>query len=111
MDADARAGMIQQYEQGYAAVEDALAGATEAELDARPAPSEWTAREIAHHLADSEMTSAIRLRRLLAEDDPTINGYDQNAFAKDLFYSERRSDPHSKHSGPRARRRRRSSTD
>src|SRR5437764_13067702 len=86
MDADARARMIQQYERGYAAVEDALAGATEAELDARPAPNEWTAREIVHHLADSEMTSAIRLRRLLAEENPTIVGYDQEEFARRLRY-------------------------
>src|SRR5947208_16269770 len=86
MDADARAGMIQQYEQGYAAVEDALAGATDAELDARPAPGEWTAREIVHHLGDSEMTSAIRLRRLLAEENPTIAGYDQEESARRLRY-------------------------
>jgi hypothetical protein len=86
MDADTRARMIQQYEQGYAAVEDALAGATEVELDARPAPEEWTAREIVHHLADSEMTSAIRLRRLLAEENPTIVGYDQEEFARRLRY-------------------------
>jgi hypothetical protein len=86
MDADTRTRMIQQYEQGYAAVEDALAGSTDAELDARPAPQEWTAREIVHHLADSEMTSAIRLRRLLAEDNPTIVGYDQEEFARRLRY-------------------------
>lgn len=80
MDADTRARMIEQ------SVEGALAGATDAELDARPAPEEWTAREIVHHLADSEMTSAIRLRRLLAEENPTIVGYDQEEFARRLRY-------------------------
>jgi hypothetical protein len=39
-----------------------------------------------HHLADSEMTSAIRLRLLVVEDRPTIKGYDQEAFARKLFY-------------------------
>jgi DinB superfamily len=39
-----------------------------------------------HHLADSEMTSAIRLRRLIAEDEPTIVGYDEAEFARRLFY-------------------------
>jgi hypothetical protein len=33
-----------------------------------------------------ESTAAIRLRRLLAEDRPTIHGYDQDAFAKRLHY-------------------------
>jgi len=39
-------------------------------VDARPALGKWSAREIVHHLADSEMTSAIRLRRLIAEERP-----------------------------------------
>ena len=56
------------------------------ELDRRPAPGKWTSREIVHHLADSEMTSAIRLRRLLAEDRPVIVGYDQEEFARRLHY-------------------------
>jgi hypothetical protein len=86
MDTTERARMIDQYEQGYAAVEQALAGVSEAELDARAEPTEWTAREIVHHLADSEMTSAIRLRRLLAEENPTIVGYDQEEFSRRLRY-------------------------
>jgi hypothetical protein len=86
MDVAERARMIEQYGQGYVAVEEALAGASDAELDARPAPDEWSAREIVHHLADSEMTSAIRLRRLLAEENPTIVGYDQEEFARRLRY-------------------------
>jgi hypothetical protein len=32
------------------------------------------------------MTSAIRLRLLLAEERPAIKGYDQEIFAKKLFY-------------------------
>ena len=86
MDADERARLIEQYESGYVAVEQALAGITSVELDARPDPKEWTSREIVHHLADSEMTSAIRLRRLLAEESPTIVGYDQEEFARRLRY-------------------------
>jgi hypothetical protein len=81
-----RKTLIQKYKDGYRAVAEALAGATDRELDARPAPEKWSAREIVHHLADSEMTSAIRLRLLIVEDRPTIKGYDQEAFARKLFY-------------------------
>ena len=42
--------------------------------------------QIAHHLADSEATAYIRLRRLIAEDDPTITGYDEEEFARRLHY-------------------------
>jgi len=86
MDAQARQRLIAKYREGHQAVVDAIAGATDAELDRRPAPAEWSAREVVHHLADSEMTSAIRLRRLLAEDNPVIAGYDEAEFARRLFY-------------------------
>jgi hypothetical protein len=86
VDASTRRALIAQYRSGYQEVVDALAGADDASLDKRPGPGTWSAREIVHHLADSEMTSAIRLRRLLAEDNPTIVGYDQEEFARRLHY-------------------------
>ncbi len=81
-----RKELLDRYKDGYRVVAEALAGATDEELDVRPAPGKWTAREIVHHLADSEMTSAIRLRLLLAEDRPQILGYDQEEFARRLHY-------------------------
>ena len=70
MDKQEREKLIAQYRDGYATIVEALLKITDEELDARPAPGRWTVREIVHHLADSEMTAAIRLRRLLAEDRP-----------------------------------------
>jgi hypothetical protein len=58
----------------------------EAGLDRRGGSQEWTPRQIVHHLADSEMTSAIRLRRLIAEDHPEIMGYDEPEYARRLYY-------------------------
>jgi hypothetical protein len=86
MDTDTRQELIRKYREGYDAVKAALAGAADADLDVRPAPGKWTAREIVHHLADSEMTSAIRLRKLIAEDETVIHGYDQEEFARRLYY-------------------------
>ncbi|HEX4819359.1 MAG TPA: DinB family protein [Acidimicrobiales bacterium] len=86
MNADERRSLIDQYHDGVAEVHRALDGATTEELDRRPAPKEWTAREVAHHLADSETMSTIRLRRLLAEDAPLIQAYDENQFAERLHY-------------------------
>jgi hypothetical protein len=83
MDVDERARLIATYRDGYRAVTEALEGITEEELD-RAADGEWTPRQIAHHLADSEMMSALRIRRLLAEPDPVIHGYDEKAFAERL---------------------------
>jgi hypothetical protein len=81
-----RRSLIEKYREGPDAVDGAFEGTSDNELDRRPAPGEWTAREVAHHLADSETTSAIRLRRLLAEDNPELPGYDENEFARRLHY-------------------------
>jgi hypothetical protein len=86
VDASTRRTLIDQYKAGCDEIVKALEGADEATLDRRPGPGKWSPREIVHHLADSEMTSAIRLRRLLAEDNPTIVGYDQEEFARRLHY-------------------------
>jgi hypothetical protein len=83
VEAEERAALMRRYRDGHRAVVDALEGVTDEELD-RSASGEWTPRMIAHHLADSEMMSAIRLRRLIAEDTPVIHGYDEVAFARAL---------------------------
>lgn len=86
MDSDTRRALIERYRDGYRVVAEALAGADDAALDHSPGAGEWTARQVAHHLADSEATSYIRLRRLVAEDDPLIAGYDEEEFARCLHY-------------------------
>jgi DinB family protein len=89
MNATERKKLIAQYAAGFDEVKSALDGFPQSKLGAHPIPGKWSAQDIVHHLADSEMTSAIRLRRLLVEDRPTIHGYDQDAFAAKLHYGER----------------------
>lgn len=84
MNAEERSKLIQTYRDGHRAVVEALQGITESELDHSPREGEWTPRQIVHHLADSEMMSAIRIRRLLTEETPVIFGYDEKAFAEKL---------------------------
>lgn len=86
MNRETREQLIEQYRSGYDLVVEALQAISPAEMDAREAPSEWSPREVIHHLADSEMTSAMRIRLLLAEDEPVIRSYDQDAFARRLWY-------------------------
>ena len=81
-----RANLLDQFRLGYAEVEAALDGITDAELDNPTPDGGWTARQVAHHLADSEATAYVRLRRLIAEDDPMIQGYDEPEYARRLHY-------------------------
>lgn len=84
-----RQQLIKQYELGFDEVERALADFPHAQLTARPIPGKWSACEIVHHLADSEMRAAIRLRQLLTEDRPVIQSYDQELYAARLNYNAR----------------------
>ncbi len=81
MTPDQKQTLIAQYAAGYAEVAAALEGFTPNELDAHPLPGKWSACEIAQHLAESEMNSALRIRRLLTEDNPLIPGYDQDVYS------------------------------
>jgi hypothetical protein len=89
MTPEERQRLIEQYEAGYDEVLKSLERFPADQLAAHPLPGKWSAREIVQHLADSEMNSAIRLRRLLAEDRPVIHAYDQDDYARRLKYNER----------------------
>jgi hypothetical protein len=86
MDRALRDQLVRQYRDGYRVISDALEGATDEEMAAREGPGEWSPTDVVHHLADSEMASALRLRRLIAEDSPHIEGYDQKTYAQRLYY-------------------------
>ena len=42
MNLETRRKLVAKYKEGYRAVADAVAGATDAELDAKPAPGKWS---------------------------------------------------------------------
>jgi hypothetical protein len=93
MDEAERSGLIAAYEAGPAEVDRALIDIGRDAVDRRPYDGSWSAREVVQHLADSEMRSAIRLRRLLAEEQPVILGYDEAGYAKRFHYADRPMEP------------------
>ncbi len=52
------------------------------------ADGKWSIRMVAQHLADSELVWGWRLRMIFAQDRPAITGYDQDAWATRLKYSD-----------------------
>src|SRR5678816_657924 len=89
MTPEERKDLITKYAAGYNEVMDALKGFPADSIGAHPIPGKWSAREIVHHLGDSESFSAARLRKLLVEENAVIQGYDQDAYASKLRYIER----------------------
>jgi hypothetical protein len=47
----------------------------------RPAPREWSVAELLGHLWDAEIAYSFRARAILAQDQPPLIGYDQDAWA------------------------------
>jgi hypothetical protein len=89
MTPEERAELVSRYAAGFDEVTKSLEGFPADALTAHPIEGKWSACEIVHHLADSEMTSAIRLRKLLVEDSPVIHGYDEAFYAVRLNYNGR----------------------
>lgn len=52
-----------------------------AELRRPEAPGKWSMHDVVAHLADSEVVFGWRLRMVIAQDQPTITGFDQDAWS------------------------------
>ncbi|KRF43570.1 DinB family protein [Paenibacillus sp. Soil787] len=78
--------LIKEYALGYAMLRDAIEGLTEVEFRFKPAPDKWSIHQILIHVTDSEISSTTRLKKVLAEDEPTLISFDQDAWANNLGY-------------------------
>lgn len=59
----------------------AVAGLSDAQLDTPYREGGWTVRQVVHHLADSHAMAYMRCKLALTEDWPTINPYNEKAWA------------------------------
>jgi len=64
----------------------ALTGLDDTHIHFVPAEGEWSINEVIVHLADAEVFYYERMRKTIAEDQPDILGFDENAFAARLSY-------------------------
>ena len=71
---------IASYESGAAKLRAACAGLSDEQLNTRIGPGTWSVMENAVHLLDSDLACTHRMRRIVAEDNPLLVSYDENAF-------------------------------
>lgn len=78
--------LIDQYEAGADLPAKAMAGLSKEELNAFPIPGTWSIQQVILHLFDSDLVGADRMKRTIAEPNPTLLAYDENLFARHLQY-------------------------
>jgi hypothetical protein len=59
------------------------------ELNYKPTATSWNIIEIIVHVVDCEIVFQQRIKAILAEDNPLVTAFDQNAWATRLQYSVR----------------------
>jgi hypothetical protein len=79
--------LIEKYATDASVPGEAIRGLTKADLNAFPVPGTWSIQQIIIHLMDSDLIGTDRMKRVAAESSPPqLIGYDETAFAKNLFY-------------------------
>lgn len=84
------AELLERFRRGAELVAVSITGAAGSEFDYVPVPGKWSIRQIVCHLADSENIALTRFRSLIAEENPRIEAFDQDAWAKNLDYHRRK---------------------
>jgi hypothetical protein len=78
--------LIEQYAAGAEVPAKAIVGLEKSDLNAFPVPGTWSIQQIILHLMDSDLIGSDRMKRVAAEDKPTLVGYNETAFAGRLGY-------------------------
>jgi DinB superfamily len=82
--------LLERYRRGPEVLAVVLTGVFGDEEDFVRAPGKWSIRQIVAHLADAEMVGAHRFRQVLAEENPTLIAFDQDAWTRNLDYARRK---------------------
>jgi len=77
--------LVEEYAGGAKLLRRVMRATSHVDLDARPIEGKWSVREVICHLTDSEIVYADRIKRVLAEDNPTFFEADPNRFRRALF--------------------------
>jgi hypothetical protein len=84
--------LIEKYSAGGEQLSMAIRGLTRDDLLALPPADanlgKWSIQQVVLHIMDSDLIATDRIKRMIAEDNPTLIGYDENKFVQNLFYNE-----------------------
>jgi hypothetical protein len=82
--------LLERFRRGPELLAVVLTGVFGEEEDFQPSTGSWSVRQIIAHVADSEVVGAQRFRQVIAEENPTLVAYDQEAWTRNLDYARRK---------------------
>ena len=80
--------LLENYSNAYDQVITAISEFPTEMWNYKPAPDRWSIQEILIHIADSEVNSYSRCRKIISEPGTRIYTYDQNKWSERLKYNE-----------------------
>ena len=84
--------LIKKYEAGGEQLSLAIRGLTREDLLTVPGPDtnvgKWSIQQVVIHCLDSDLIATDRIKRMIAEENPSLIGYDENRFVQNLFYND-----------------------
>ena len=85
MSSESRVGpLIERYVAGAPTLAYAVADLSPEHEQARPGPGSWSIAELVVHLLDADLVLTERMKRILAENEPTLLAFDENAWVERL---------------------------
>jgi hypothetical protein len=69
-------------------LEARLPSVSEPSLRKPEAPGKWSVVQVVQHLADSDLVAGYRIRMVVAENSPPLQGYDQDRWAREFQYDQ-----------------------
>ena len=81
--------LIESYAAGPKLLREATRGMSREQALARPVAGKWSTLEVICHVANFEIVNADRIKRGIAEKEPTLMDGDEQVFAQRLAYHNR----------------------
>jgi len=76
--------VIDRYAEGGPLLRYAVSGLAPEHETATPGPGDWSIAQLVTHLLDADLVYAERMKRVIAEEDPVLQGFDENAWVERL---------------------------
>jgi hypothetical protein len=78
--------LVERYAAGADVLSRAIVDISRAELNSFPVPGTWSLQQIVAHMMDSDLIASDRMKRIIAEEEPTLIAYNETAFSQRLHY-------------------------